>query len=196
MVSDELMQKVGDRLSDKTRETGYLVKTGFFGTAPLNPMLTQTGHADDAYELMTQTGCPSWLYPVTQGATSIWERWDSFTIENGFGGHNNMNSFNHYSLGAVLEWFYMYVLGIQRDEDAPGYRHFYVRPVPGKEYSFVKGHFETPYGIIRAGWEISATGQFSYKIEIPAGATATVILPGKEEITIGSGSHEFEVNNI
>ena len=194
MVNDELIEKVGDRLSEKTKDTGYLVKTGFFGTAPLNPMLTMTGHDEDAYSLITQTACPSWLYPVTQGATSIWERWDSFTIENGFGGHNNMNSFNHYSLGAVLEWFYMYVLGIFRDEDAPGYRHFYVKPVPGKEYVFVKGHFETPYGVIRAGWEkASDEDKYLYKIVIPAGASATICIPGYEEKTLGSGEHELEI---
>jgi len=196
MVSDELIEKVGDRLSEKTRETGYLVKTGFFGTAPLNPMLTATGHSDDAYTLMTQTACPSWLYPVTQGATSIWERWDSFTIENGFGGHNSMNSFNHYSLGAVLEWFYMYVLGIQRDEEAPGYRHFYVKPVPGKQYDYVKGHFETPYGVIKVDWKQIGDGsekKYLYSIEIPAGSIATLVLPGKENIQLGSGTHAFEM---
>ena len=200
MVTEDLIDKVGERLRDKTKDTGYLIKTGFFGTAPLNPTLTMTGHKEDAYRLMTQTLCPSWLYPVTQGATSIWERWDSFTLENGFGGHNSMNSFNHYSLGAVLEWFYMYVLGFQRDEDVPGYRHFYVRPYPGAAYSFVKGHFESPYGVIRAGWELAdndkADGDenlhhYRYTIEIPAGATATVQLKGKDDITLGSGRHEL-----
>ena len=105
-----------------------------------------------------------------------------------------MNSFNHYSLGAVLEWFYMYVLGIFRDEDAPGYRHFYVKPVPGKEYAFVKGHFETPYGVIRAGWEkASDEDKYLYKIVIPAGASATICIPGYEEKTLGSGEHELEI---
>ncbi|WP_050008293.1 alpha-L-rhamnosidase [Butyrivibrio sp. WCE2006] len=191
MVKDEFVQKVGDRLSEKTRETGHLVKTGFFGTAPLNPMLTMTGHEDDAFKLMTQTACPSWLYPVTQGATSIWERWDSFTIENGFGGHNSMNSFNHYSLGAVLEWFYMYVLGIQRDEDMPGYRHFYVKPCINTAYEYVKGHFTSPYGVIKAEWKHDReTGKYTYLLEVPAGASATICLEDKAT-KVGSGHHEF-----
>jgi alpha-L-rhamnosidase len=154
-------------------------------------MLTETGHSDDAYQLMSQKGCPSWLYPVTQGATSIWERWDSFTIENGFGGHNSMNSFNHYSLGAVIEWFYMYALGIMRDEDAPGYRHFMVKPYMDKTYSYVKGHFTTPYGAICAGWELSEDGSYVYRLTVPAGSSATVIMPGKEPVEAGSGVHEF-----
>ncbi len=228
MVNDDMISRVGERLSEKTKECGYLVLTGFFGTAPLNPMLTKTGHSEDAFKLMTQTMCPSWLYPVTQGATSIWERWDSFTKEKGFGGHNNMNSFNHYSLGAVIEWFYMYVLGIIRDEDAPGYKHFTARPYVNEAYSYVKGHFESPFGMIRAEWKeegdsiadeddavsnkdyvISGKGsitndkeyaanndkinrkEYTYKLEIPAGSTATVILPGMDPVETGSGIHEF-----
>ena len=186
-----MVEKVAKRLSEKTRQSGHLVLTGFFGTAPLNPMLTDTGHSDDAYMLMTQTKCPSWLYPVTQGATSIWERWDSFTLEKGFGGHNNMNSFNHYSLGAVLEWFYMYVLGIMRNEDVPGYRHFLVRPYVNPAYKYVRGHFTSPYGIIRAQWQMEEDGKYMYSIEIPAGATATVSLPGIEQTEVGSGRHEY-----
>ncbi len=193
MVDAELISKVGDRLSEKTRETGFLVKTGFFGTAPLNPMLTMTGHVDDAFKLITQTGCPSWLYPVTQGATSIWERWDSFTTTNGFGGHNSMNSFNHYSLGAVLEWFYMYVLGIQRDEDKPGYRHFYVKPNVSSEYKYVKGHFTSAYGIIKAEWKYDGKAEkYRYLLDVPTGAAATVCIGGEEK-QIGSGHHEFDI---
>ena len=158
MVDDALVERVGGNLARCTVAADHRVLTGFFGTAPLNPMLTATGHAETAFRLMEQTKCPSWLYPVTQGATSIWERWDSYTLENGFGGNNNMNSFNHYSLGAVCEWLYMYVLGIVRDEDCPGYRHFTVKPYTGS-FKFVRGSFETPYGTIEAGWELDDGGQ-------------------------------------
>lgn len=196
MVEEKLISKVGNCLAEKTRKLGHIVNTGFFGTAPLNPMLTKTGHADDAYLLMKQKKCPSWLYPVTQGATSIWERWDSYTIENGFGGHNNMNSFNHYSLGAVVEWFYVYVLGIVRDENAPGYRHFFVRPYVNEAYDYVKGYFDSPYGKISASWKKDVAGKYIYSIGIPAGASATVAIPGEPEKEIGSGRHEFSVGII
>ncbi len=189
MVEDGLISKVGQHLSDKTQRSGWLVGTGFFGTAPLCPMLTQTGHSDDAYRLITQTACPSWLYPVTQGATSVWERWDSFTTEKGFGGHNNMNSFNHYSLGAVLEWFYGDVLGIRRDESAPGYRHFTLQPnLHG--FGSAQGHFETPYGEIKVS--LTRTDKDSaIEATVPVGTTATLILPGQAPATLGSGSYRF-----
>ena len=86
-------------------------------------MLSKGGYPEAAQKTITQTTFPSWLYPVTQGATTIWERWNSFTRENGFGGNNSMNSFNHYSLGSVLSWLYENTLGIQRDEEYPGYKH-------------------------------------------------------------------------
>ncbi len=189
MVEDGLISKVGDRLSESTRQNGWLVSTGFYGTAPLCSMLTETGHSDDAYRLITQTGCPSWLYPVTQGATSVWERWDSFTTEKGFGGHNNMNSFNHYSLGAVLEWFYAYVLGIRRDESAPGYRHFTLQPdLHG--FGRAEGHFETPYGEIKVA--LTRTGKGSaIEATVPVSTTATLVLPGHAPATLVSGSYRF-----
>lgn len=191
MINDEFIDRVGNNLAEKTKRTDYRVLTGFFGTAPLNPMLTATGHMEDAYRLMEQTLCPSWLYPVTQGATSIWERWDSYTVENGFGGNNNMNSFNHYSLGAVCEWLYMYVLGIRRDEDRPGYKHFTAKPEIGS-FEFARGGFETPYGRIQAEWE-KKDGEVLYRLEVPANCSATVVLPDGRCEDVGSGAHEFAI---
>ena len=109
-------KRAEEHLLRKTRELHHTVGTGFFGTGLLNQALTRMGQKEDAYKLMLQTKFPSWLYPVTQGATTIWEHWDSYTEEKGFGGQNAMNSFNHYSLGSVLSWMYQVILGIQRDE--------------------------------------------------------------------------------
>ena len=189
MVDEAYVQAFGDHLADKTKRTDYRVTTGFFGTAPLNPMLTVTGHKDDAYKLMAQTQCPSWLYSVTQGATSIWERWNSYTHENGFGGNNSMNSFNHYSLGAVCEWLYMYVLGILRDEDRPGYKHFTAKPEIGS-WDSADGFFESPYGTIRAGWKKTENG-YTYHLSVPANSCATVILPDGHTEEVGSGDYEY-----
>ena len=116
-------KRIGEHLIRKTRAIGYTVGTGFFGTGILNQMLTEQGAVEDAWKMMLQTAFPSWLYPVTQGATTIWEHWDSYTKEKGFGGQNAMNSFNHYSLGSVLSWLYHTGLGIQRDETKPGSAH-------------------------------------------------------------------------
>lgn len=191
MVEADLIQKVGDRLAEKTCECGYLVNSGFFGTTPICPMLSETGHAEDAYRLMLQTRCPSWLYPVTQGATTVWERWDSFTRERGFGGHNSMNSFDHYSLGAVYEWFYRYVIGIQREENHPGYAHFVIRPDVTGAFSSAEGGFVCPYGRIGVSYRRDQE-DCSVTVQIPEGTGAKLCLPGMEE-ELGSGTHTFHV---
>ncbi len=195
MFSEENKGKAYEHLARKTEETGCRVCTGFFGTGVLNPMLSEGGHTKLAYRLMEQTEYPSWLYPVTQGATTIWERWNSYTRENGFGGNNSMNSFNHYSLGSVLSWIYETVLGIQRDEDQPGYRHFTLAPrMECLEYA--KGGFETGYGRIESHWEKDGGG-YRYLCRVPENTTATLILPegagGEARHELGSGSYAFQI---
>ena len=124
VAAEEIREDFGRHLVRKARALDYTVGTGFFGTGLLNQALTDTGHTEEGYKNLLQTACPSWLYPVTQGATTIWERWDSYTEEKGFGGQNAMNSFNHYSLGSVLSWMYHVALGIRKDEGCPGGQRF------------------------------------------------------------------------
>lgn len=174
-----------DRLADKSRELGYAVTTGFVGTGPLLPALTDGGHADAGYRILQNTAYPSWLYSITEGATTIWERWNSVTRENGFGGNNRMNSFNHYSLGAVGAWLYMYALGIRRGES---WRFFRLAPFVG-DMDFARGGYESVYGKIEAGWT-RENGKVTYKIVVPANTRAEVVLPTGTKI-VGSGAHEF-----
>ena len=188
VAAEELREAFGEHLVRKTRELEHRVGTGFFGTGLLNQALTHMGYTRDAYENLLQTGFPSWLYPVTQGATTIWERWDSYTKEKGFGGQNSMNSFNHYSLGSVLSWMYHVVLGIQKDENSPGGKRFILKPEIGP-LAFAKGSVSSPYGVIRAGWE-KREGEMVYRFEIPANTTASLILPGEEAKEYGSGCYE------
>ncbi len=199
MFSEENRERALMHLARKTEEADCTVRTGFFGTGVLNPMLTEAGRVDLAYRLIQQTAYPSWLYPVTQGATTIWERWNSYTVENGFGGNNSMNSFNHYSLGSVLSWIYETVLGIQRDERDPGYHHFILRPaicmqegVAGSGLETARGGFETAYGRIESSWEKKQDG-YCYSCQVPENTTATLILPGKEAMELGSGRYHFSV---
>ncbi len=124
-------------------------------------MLSKGGYLEAAQKTITQTAFPSWLYPVTQGATTIWERWNSFTRENGFGGNNSMNSFNHYSLGSVLSWLYENTLGIQRDEEQPGYKHFTLKTEMGV-FLFVEGEIDTPYCRIERGIKVLGSGKYSF----------------------------------
>ncbi|NQX59678.1 alpha-L-rhamnosidase [Paenibacillus qinlingensis] len=188
MFDETVKQKAFDNLARKTKEMGCTVSTGFFGTGPLNPMLSEGGYSELAYAMITQTAYPSWLYPVTQGATTIWEHWDSYTAQKGFGRRNAMNSFNHYSLGAVVGWLYEYVLGIQRDERHPGYGHFTLRPdLTG--FRKMNGGFDTPYGRIESSYNVEED-KATYRCAVPANTTATVVLPGITE-EIGSGSYTF-----
>lgn len=177
-------------LARKVKENGYKVRTGFFGTGLLNRALSRMGYDREAYELIQQQQFPSWLYPVTQGATTIWEHWDSYTKENGFGEYNFMNSFNHYSLGSVVSWLYDYVLGIKRLEAYPGYSYFELKPVIG-ELDFAKGSVASPHGMIESSWE-KTTGGLRYTCKIPGNTSAKLILPDGQIHFLQSGSYEFE----
>ena len=185
-------KRIGEHLIRKTRAIGHTVGTGFFGTGILNQMLTEQGAVEDAWKMMLQTAFPSWLYPVTQGATTIWEHWDSYTKEKGFGGQNAMNSFNHYSLGSVLSWLYHTGLGIQRDETKPGYQHILLKPQPGT-LEFMKGSVDSPYGVISAGWERKGD-KIEYQVTIPVNTTATLFKNTQDPadtVELGSGTYTF-----
>lgn len=186
------IQSAGEHLARKVKDKDYTVGTGFFGTGLLNPALTHVGKTSEAYKLLLQTNCPSWLYPVTQGATSIWEHWDSYTKEKGFGGQNSMNSFNHYSLGSVLSWMYHVILGIQRDENTPGFTHFILKPEMGP-LEFASGTVVVPQGVIRAGWK-KIENQVEYTCSVPVNTTAELFLPDGRKETLGSGTYTFKWN--
>lgn len=190
VFAEECKKKAFENLERKTWEGNYTIQSGFFGTGPINPMLSAGGYPETAQKTITQTAYPSWLYPVTQGATTVWERWNSFTKENGFGGNNAMNSFNHYSLGSVLSWLYENMLGIQRDENHPGFKHFTLKPEMGT-LKFAEGGVDTPYGRIESAWR-ETEGGYEYTCRIPENTSATVILGDRTE-ELGSGEYKFSV---
>jgi alpha-L-rhamnosidase len=160
----------------------YSLMTGFIGTAWVNKALSDNEQSDIAYRLLQQTSYPSWLYPVEQGATTIWERLNSYTHTDGFGGNNNMNSFNHYSFGAIGSWMYNYSLGIDRDENSPGFKHFILHPEPDPtgQMTFAKGYYDSMYGRIESSWEIK-DNSCHYRFVVPANTTATVYMPVQDE---------------
>ncbi len=217
LLDGELKEKAVQKLVENIERHGNTLTTGFIGTPYLNPVLSAAGRDDVAFALFEQTKCPSWLYPVLQGATTMWERWNSYTIENGFG-PVDMNSFNHYAYGAIGEWMYAYLLGIQRDENVPGYRHIILQPRVGGSLSFAKGGFETPYGPVSASWEKKSKGGYVYKVKVPACTTASLTLQaagiskvkvlkgadgigpmrsleGRVMAELRSGEYEFEILN-
>ena len=159
------------RLAEYIKKHNFTLTTGFIGTPYLNLVLSDNGYDDVAYKLFEQTAYPSWLYPVLQGATTIWERWNSYTLVNGFG-PVDMNSFNHYSYGAIEEWMIAYTLGIQRDEEQPAYKHIILQPRIGGTFSIIRGHYDSAYGRIESGWQIQKKG-YIYEATIPANTTTT-----------------------
>lgn len=151
---------------------------GFLGVNVILPMLTDMGYGDVAYTLMMQDTDPSWLYAVKNGATTTWERWNSFSVADGYG-DSSMNSFNHFSYGASVEWMYNYMAGIKSDEAAPGYKHFFLQPTIDTQgrVDSVDGTYKSVYGMIESAWT-SAEGVIkTYKAVVPANTSATLYLP-------------------
>ena len=183
-------QRAGDRLAELAMESGYHIRTGFVGTPLVCDALASTGHHKAAYRLLTQQECPSWLYPITMGATTIWERWDSM-LPDGAINPGEMTSFNHYALGAVGDWMQRAIGGLAPAE--PGYRRLEVRPRPGGGISSAETRHLTPYGPASCQWAIEE-GQFKLELDAPPNCTATVYLPGADEpIEVGSGRWNWSV---
>lgn len=165
----------------------YTLTTGFNATGNLLNALSDNGMNDTAYKLFEATDYASWLYPVTQGATSIWERWNSYTEDKAFGGNNSMNSFNHYSFGAVGEWMMGYQLGIMADKEQPGYQHFILQPTVGGTFTEAKGTYDSVYGTIASGWTAADGVMTSYDVTVPANTSATLYLPAEGDVTACDG---------
>ncbi|MDE3720625.1 family 78 glycoside hydrolase catalytic domain [Nocardiopsis sp. N85] len=188
LVTDgEPRRRLARRLAELVRGDGYRIGTGFVGTPIVTDALTDHGYVEAAGRLLTQTENPSWLYPVTMGATTVWERWDGL-LEDGTLNPGEMTSFNHYALGAVADWMHRVVAGLAPAE--PGYRRIRVapRPLPGLEHASAR-HL-TPYGPASVEWRrrgedvvVCAT--------VPPNTEAVVELPGREVFSVGSGEHEW-----
>ncbi|PHN02385.1 alpha-L-rhamnosidase [Flavilitoribacter nigricans] len=164
---------------------GYLT-TGFLGAKHLLPVLSNAGYRKEALELFTKKGFPSWLYEVVNGATSIWERWDSYTIENGFGGAQNtgMNSFSHYAFGAVAEWMFRHLAGIDMMEN--GFREIAIRPEPNRALGPVAASYQSINGEIRSAWSLSGN-DLKLEVTIPANTTAQVWIPARAVDAVKEG---------
>jgi alpha-L-rhamnosidase len=176
------------RLVEDVERRGRSITTGFLGVALICPILARHGHTDLAYALLHDDRYPSWGYSIKHGATTIWERWDGWTEDGGFG-PVAMNSFNHYSLGAVGAWLYSDVAGIDQEPDSVGFRRLVIRPRPGGRLTSARAAYDTPNGRVEVEWAIRA-GEFALDVAIPPGVTATVHLSGRVE-TVGSGRHRF-----
>ncbi len=183
LLPEDLIPKAAKYLADDVKKMGHLT-TGFVGTPLLCKTLSAHGYDDLAFMLLNRKEYPSWLYPVTQGATTIWERWDGQKPDGSFQ-DVGMNSFNHYAYGAIGEWLYQYVAGINIDPEHPGYKHILLTPHPGGGLTNANAQFESLFGKIKSAWKLDGNN-FVYEVTIPANTTATVTLPQakKEQLTL------------
>ena len=188
LLDPEDKQLAGKRLAELVAESGYHIRTGFAGTPFINHALTETGHLDTAYRLLLQTECPSWLYPVTMGATTIWERWDSM-LPDGTINPGQMTSFNHYAFGAVAYWMHQIIGGIAPLE--PGYSKVLIAPRPGGDIRSARSSLKTRRGKVSVSWSLGLDDAIELDVEIPDGVTALVQLPDGRDQELDAGSHHL-----
>ncbi len=202
MLPESLRTQAAKRLVENIKSYNYHLTTGFLGTPYLCHVLTRFGYDDIAYRLLLQTTYPSWLYPVTMGATTIWERWDGEKPDSTFE-TPSMNSFNHYAYGAIGDWMYRKMAGLDTYADGPGYKHIRIKPHLGGDLSFAKASLETYYGEVSSSWKVSrgkdqAAGDSVWmEVQIPANTRATIYIPAKSaEVVSESGKPLSEVEGI
>ncbi|MCD9021362.1 alpha-L-rhamnosidase [Cohnella silvisoli] len=175
LLPDRLRAAAAARLAEDIERRGGHLTTGFLGVGYLMPVLSGIGRTDLAYRLLLQENYPSWLYSVSHGATTIWERWDGWTEEKGFQ-TPDMNSFNHYSLGSVGEWLFRHAAGIDTDDQEVGFKQIVIRPRIGEGLDFVEAAYECSYGTIRSEWR-AEPGKISLRVTVPVNASARIHIP-------------------
>ncbi len=190
ILDDDQRAHAGDLLARLVAKAGYRISTGFAGTPLVTDALSSTGHLDEAYLLLTETGCPSFLYPVTMGATTIWERWDSVRPD-GTINPSGMTSLNHYALGAVVDWMHRTIGGLTAIQ--PGYTRMRIAPLPGGKLTSARLRHVIPAGEIEVSWRLEEQ-TMTVGVTIPEGTSAEVVLPLHPEAEthqVGGGTHRW-----
>jgi alpha-L-rhamnosidase len=210
LVEEKHRERTVDALVKLIEDNKYHLTTGFLGTPYLCNALSKNGRIDIAYKLLMQTEYPSWLYQVTKGATTIWEHWDGIKPD-GSMWSADMNSFNHYAYGAIGDWMYRVIAGIDTDDKFAGYKHIVIKPQPGGDLKYAYAELESMYGNIKSGWK-TENGAMQIEVTIPHNTTASVMLPGAKAsqltdhsglkfcdtsegttVELGSGSYSFMI---
>ncbi|WP_367866930.1 family 78 glycoside hydrolase catalytic domain [Pedobacter sp. WC2423] len=194
MLPEELRQSAADRLRRNIDNYDEHLTTGFLGTPYLNHVLTRFGHLDMAYRLLIKETYPSWLYPVKNGATTIWERWDGIKVDGSFE-DPGMNSFNHYAYGAIGDWMYRVVAGINTSETATGFKEMVISPKPGANLTTAQAELETLYGKVSSKWMIDGK-KLKIDIVIPPNTTAKIELPNVAGKVLENGNDIYSVKDL
>jgi len=181
------LDEAGTRLAGLVAANGYRIGTGFAGTPIIADALSKSGQTETAYRLLRERECPSWLYTVLSGATTIWERWDSL-LPDGTVNPGEMTSFNHYALGSVADWLHTTVAGLAPLE--PGFRRLRVAPRPGGGLTRASRELETPYGRVAVAWTLR-DDVFDLSVEVPTGVEAEIVLPSGRAEQVRAGRHRF-----
>jgi alpha-L-rhamnosidase len=192
MLPENLRQQAADRLVENIKSYGNHLTTGFLGTPYLCHVLTRFGYTDMSYSLLLQEKYPSWLYPVKMGATTIWERWDGIKPDGSFQ-VPSMNSYNHYSYGAIGDWMYRTMVGLDTYEDGPGYKHIKIQPHIGGGFTNANASLQTYYGKLSSGWKVE-TDKVLMDVEIPVNTTATVFVPANSVESVMEGGASLSAN--
>jgi len=179
LVEGKAKKSMIDMLRKNFAEHGNCLQTGFLGTSILMQTLTENGMEDIAYDLLFQRNNPSWLYSIDNGATTLWERWNSYTIESGMG-PTDMNSFNHYAYGVVCEWIWECAAGIAADPSVPGFKNIIMSPHPDRRLGSISAEYKSSAGLIKSNWKYE-NDKWIWNFTIPEGATAMVTIPGESE---------------
>lgn len=188
----EAKETICRRLRDNFARHGNRLQTGFLGTSIMMEMLTDNGMSDLVYELLFQRENPSWLYSVDNGATTFWERWDSYTYEKGIA-PRGVNSYNHYAYGAVCQWIWESVAGIKADPENPGFRHIIMEPIPDRRIGSIDAEYNSAAGLIKSEWHYSGD-RWIWNFSIPEGSTATIRVPGNcKTEEFGAGDHTISI---
>jgi alpha-L-rhamnosidase len=190
LLPENLRGAATEHLVNDIKSLDWHLSTGFIGISHLNPQLTLAGRTDVAYRLLLRDDYPSWLYPVKHGATTIWERWNGWTEQEGFF-VPHMNSFNHYSLGSVGEWLFRHVAGIELDADLPGFQQFVLRPFIGAGLDFARGSYRTMHGEIVSDWKHTGD-KVTWNVRIPANTTAKVFIPSTQNSAVTESGQPVE----
>lgn len=192
MLPEHQREKAAFNLAENIKKYKNHLTTGFFGTPYLCHVLTKYGYTDLAFTLLNQKTYRSWLYPVTKGATTIWERWDGIRPDGSFQA-TTMNSFNHYAYGAIGDWMYRIMACLDADPAVPGYKSLRIQPHVGGGFSHASAEYKSLYGLSASSWKLEGK-KLVVELKIPGNTAATVILPYVEGVNITESGKPIETH--